>query len=56
MKGTTTTSTSRATAAPRWPYRECEGTAARSLQLVSTKPMPSGVILNHYNVVGHLKS
>lgn len=32
-----------------------EGTPARSLQLVSTKPMPSGVILNRYNVVGALK-
>ncbi len=33
-----------------------DGTPARSLQLVSTKPMPSGVILNHYNVVGPLES
>lgn len=32
-----------------------EGTPARSLQLVITKPMPSGVILNHYNVVGPLR-
>jgi dihydrofolate reductase len=33
-----------------------EGTPARTLELVSTKAMPSGVILSTYNVVGPLKA
>jgi dihydrofolate reductase len=33
-----------------------EGTAARSLELVSTKAMPSGIILSSYKVAGPLKS
>ena len=33
-----------------------EGTAARSFELVSTKAMPSGIILNAYKVVGPLQT
>ena len=33
-----------------------EGTPPRSFDLLSTKPMPSGIILNSYKVVGPLKS
>jgi dihydrofolate reductase len=33
-----------------------EGTSARSLELVSTKAMPSGIIFNIYKVVGPLKT
>jgi dihydrofolate reductase len=33
-----------------------EGTPPRSLDLVSTKPMPSGIILNAYKVAGPLKT
>jgi hypothetical protein len=32
-----------------------EGTPARSFELVSTKAMPSGIILSAYNVAGPLK-
>ena len=33
-----------------------EGTPARSFELVSTKAMPSGIILSHYNFAGPLKT
>lgn len=33
-----------------------EGTAPRSLDLVSTKPLPSGILINAYKVAGPLKS
>ena len=33
-----------------------EGTAASSFELVSTKAMPSGIILNAYKVVGPLQT
>ena len=33
-----------------------EGTPARSFELVSTKAMPSGIILSHYKVAGPLKT
>lgn len=33
-----------------------EGTPARSLELVTTKAMPSGIVLNAYKVAGPLKS
>ena len=33
-----------------------EGTPARSFELVSTQPMPSGIILITYKVAGPLKS
>jgi dihydrofolate reductase len=32
-----------------------EGTPARSFELVSTKAMPSGIVLNHYKAAGPLK-
>jgi dihydrofolate reductase len=33
-----------------------EGTAARSLELVSTRAMPSGIVMSSYEVAGPLKS
>jgi dihydrofolate reductase len=33
-----------------------EGTPARSFELVSTKAMPTGIILSHYKVAGPLKT
>ena len=33
-----------------------EGTPARSLELVSTKAMPSGIVLNSYKPAGPLKT
>ncbi|QNI37853.1 dihydrofolate reductase family protein [Edaphobacter albus] len=33
-----------------------EGTPARSFELISTKAMPSGIVLNHYKVAGPLKT
>ena len=33
-----------------------EGTPARSFELVSTKALPSGIILSHYKVAGPLKT
>jgi len=33
-----------------------EGTPPRSFDLVSTKAMPSGIIINHYKVAGPLKT
>jgi dihydrofolate reductase len=33
-----------------------EGTPARSFELISTKAMPSGIILSHYKVAGPLKT
>jgi hypothetical protein len=33
-----------------------EGTSPRSFELISTKAMPTGIILNHYKVAGPLKT
>jgi hypothetical protein len=33
-----------------------EGTPPRSFELVSTKAMPSGIILSHYKLAGPLKT
>lgn len=33
-----------------------EGTPARSFELISTRTMPTGIILNHYKIIGPLKT